>query len=63
MSRLIDITVEIRARTPKAILVNDGSKKEVWLPLSQIEVLEDVRKPGIAEVTMTENLAREKGLI
>ena len=59
-SNLIDITGEIRARTDRAVLLFDGMR-EVWLPLSQIEI--DGDRPGVVEVAMPEWLALEKGLI
>ncbi len=51
-SNLIDIEMEIIARTEKA----------VWLPLSQIEIA-DTGSAGIDAITMPEGLAQEKGLI
>ena len=57
-SNLIDITMQIFAETPKAVLASDtGDKKDaVWLPRSQIEIDGDT-------ITMPEWLAQEKGLI
>ena len=60
---IVDIDVEVTARTAKAVLVHTGIKeKAIWLPLSQIEIEET----GIGEiftVTLPEWLALEKGLI
>ncbi len=55
---LIDLTVQLHAKTDRAILVsNDGDEKSaVWLPLSQCEV--EILKDGIAEVTMPEQRPR-----
>lgn len=62
-SNLIEISVEVEARTPKAVLVHEGDKsKAVWLPLSQIEIEESANR-GIFVVTMEEWLAHDKGLI
>lgn len=62
-SNIIDIDVEITARTPKAVLVHTGDKEQaVWLPLSQIEI-EPSGVAGIETVTLPEWLALEKGLI
>lgn len=62
-SNIVDIDVEVTARTAKAVLVHTGIKeKAIWLPLSQIEIEE----AGIGEiftVTLPEWLALEKGLI
>lgn len=62
-SNIIDIDVEITARTGKAILVHTGDKEEaVWLPLSQVEVSAS-GFAGIETVTLPEWLAEERGLI
>lgn len=62
-SNLIDIDVEVTARTEKAVLAHTGIKeKAVWLPLSQIEI-EKSGFDGIETVTLPEWLALEKGLI
>jgi hypothetical protein len=62
-SDIIDIDVEVTARTQKAVLVHTGDKaKAVWLPLSQIEI-EPTGIGGIETVTLPEWLALEKGLI
>ena len=58
-SNLVDIAVEFRHETPKAILVYDGAK-EVWLPKSQVEY---EHSGGGVIVTMPEWLAKDKGLI
>jgi hypothetical protein len=59
-SNLVDIAVEFRHETTKAILVHDGAK-EVWLPKSQVEY-EHSGKGGVI-VTMPEWLAKDKRLI
>ncbi len=62
-SDLVDVTVHVHHQTDKAILVSDDGERDgaVWLPLSQVEV--EMTKPPIAEVTMPEWLAKDKGLI
>lgn len=62
-SEVVDIAVQIHAKTDRAILVSDDGDKEkaVWLPLSQIEV--EMKQGGTAEITLPEWLALEKGLI
>jgi len=69
-SDLIDIECEIVSESPKAVQIWDGAsydsdggfatRKTVWLPRSQIEIIENGKT---ATVTMPEWLATEKGLI
>lgn len=62
-SNIIDIDVEVTARTSRAVLVHTGNKEDaVWLPLSQIEI-EPSGVSGIETVTLPEWLALDKGLI
>ncbi len=62
-SNIIDIDVEVAARTERAVLVHTGNKEEaVWLPLSQIEIAPS-GFDGIETVTLPEWLAEEKGLV
>jgi len=58
-SDLVDIEVVIKIETAKAVLVNDR-KRDVWLPLSQVEMERDNAKTF---VTMPEWLAIDKGLV
>ena len=61
--RIVDVTVQIHHRTAKAVLVSDDGSEDrrVWLALSLVEIEE---KPGgVAEITMPEWLAKERGLI
>lgn len=62
-SDVIDIDVQVHARTDRAILVSDDGDKDkaVWLPLSQVEV--DMRGGGVAVIALPEWLALDKGLI
>ncbi len=65
MSKDIEIAVEVRAETPKALLIFDG-KTEVWIPKSQIK--DQCEEKGlfgtkITSIFITEWLATEKGLI
>lgn len=63
-SNIIDIDVEVLARTEKAVLVHTGNKDSaVWLPLSQVEIEPNEGFPGIEVVTLPEWLAQDKGLI
>jgi hypothetical protein len=63
-SDLLDLTLQLHAETPKALLVSDDGvqKNAVWLPLSQIEY---EKKPGsgLVVVTLPEWLALDKGLV
>lgn len=57
----IEIAVEVRAETAKAMLIFDG-KTEVWIPKSQIK--DQCEEKGvITSIFITEWLATEKGLI
>ncbi len=57
----IEIQVETKARTPKAILVTDG-KTTCWIPRSQIsDYSGDEDNPE--SIFISEWLAGEKGLI
>ena len=57
----IEIAVEIRAETPKALLIYDG-KVECWIPKSQIK--DECEENGrITSIFISEWLANEKGLI
>ncbi len=62
-SDLVDIEMQLHAKTSKAVLVSDdGDKaKAVWLPLSQVEVEE--KAGGIVIITMPEWLAIQRGLV
>ncbi|WP_020179810.1 hypothetical protein [Methylopila sp. M107] len=65
-SDLVDLLICVHVETAKAILVSDDGDRDkaVWLPLSLVEI---ERKPAlgadVAEITLPERVAREKGLI
>ena len=61
-SSLVDIEVRTIHLTERAILVTADDEKEVWLPLSQIEVT-STGKHGRVIVTMPEEYALDKELI
>lgn len=61
MTKDIEIEVEVRVETPKALLVFNG-KTEVWIPKSQIRD-QCEEKGKITSIFITEWLATEKGLI
>lgn len=57
----VEIAVEVRGETEKALLVYDG-KTEAWVPKSQIkDQCED--KGQITSIFVTEWLAEEKGFL
>ena len=63
-SNLIEIDVEVVHRTEKAVLVHISNVEQaVWIPLSQCEIMSNGGLDGIETLTLTENLAMEKGLI
>lgn len=59
-SDLIDLSVIVKHRTAKAVLVDHGGEEPCWLPLSQIEI---EGEDGNATVTLPEWLAKDKGMI
>lgn len=59
-SDLIDISVIVKHRTDKAVLVDHGGDQDVWLPLSQVEISRDENGDV---VTLPEWLALDKGMI
>lgn len=62
MSKDVEIEVEIRAETPKALLVFDG-RTEVWVPKSQIRDQCENDLGTITSIFISEWLATEKGLV
>jgi hypothetical protein len=54
--KLFDLAAQIRAETPRAFLLFDGTK-EAWIPKSQVE------NNGDGTFTMPEWLAADKGFI
>lgn len=58
----IEIAVEVRGETDKALRVYDG-KHEVWIPKSQISDQSEDRNGKIETIFIPEWLASEKGLI
>jgi hypothetical protein len=60
---VVNIDVEIVARTERAVLAHTGNKEEAaWLPLAQIEV-NATGFEGIHTITMPEWLATKEGLV
>lgn len=61
-NELVDIEVNIKHRTEKAVLVESlDTNTEAWLPLSMIEIDESGRL--LVDITLPRSLAEEKGLI
>lgn len=57
----VEISVEVKIETPRALLVFDG-QKDVWIPKSQIK--DQCEENGkITSIFISEWLATEKGLI
>lgn len=61
-SNLVDISVVLVHQTEKAVLVDAGGDRNVWLPRSAIEIECDANGKTWT-VTLPERLAMEKGLI
>lgn len=62
-SDLIDITVRVKHRTDKAVLVSyDEDKESVWLPLSQIEI-ESNSDGRTHTASLPQRLAEEKEMV
>jgi hypothetical protein len=59
----IEITVIVKHKTDKAILVNDGGKKDQWVPLSQIETKSEIEVGDTIIIEIPEWLAINKGFI
>ena len=59
----VEITVTVKAKTEKAMLVNDGGKKDVWVPLSQIQTENEIEIGNVIEIDIPEWLAKDKGFI
>lgn len=62
MTKDIEIEVEVRLETDKALKVFDG-KTEVWIPKSQIKDQCEDKDGNITSIFITEWLATEKGFI
>lgn len=62
MTKDIEIEVEVRIETPKALLVYDG-KTEVWVPRSQISDQGEDEDGHITSIFISEWLATQKGLL
>jgi hypothetical protein len=62
-SGLVDVEVQIHHRTERAVLVSDDGDREnaVWLALALVEI--EMKQGDLAEVTMPEWLAKERGFI
>ena len=61
-SNVIDLVVQVKRQTEKAVLVDHGGKEPCWLPLSQIEL--EVNQDGKTHtVSLEQWLAEEKGMV
>ncbi len=61
-SDLIDLTVIVKHRTDRAVLVDDGGEVPIWVPLSQCEFSRNIGR-RTHTLTLPEWLALEKGMI
>ena len=59
----VEIDVEKIRATEAAILVRDADDREVWLPLSQVEILEQNWAGDQVKLLIPEWLAIEKWLV
>ena len=59
------IEVEVKARTSDALLVEDDSGNEVWIPLSQImkdsDITEDSEPGDMGELSVATWIAKDRG--
>ena len=61
-NEMVTIACKIVRETEKAYLINDGSRKDVWVPKSQCKwEPSDAKDEG--EMEMPEWIAKDKGLI
>ena len=61
-SDLIDITIIVKHKTERAVLIDDGGIEPQWIPLSQCELSPDIGS-NTHTLTLPEWLAQEKELI
>jgi len=59
----IEICLEIKVETTHALLVTDGVGEPVWIPKSQIKMLEDGGPGDTVDIEMSEWFAMKKGFI
>ena len=59
----VEIDVEKIRSTEAAILVRDADDREVWLPLSRVEILEQNYAGDQVKLLIPEWLAIKKGLV
>lgn len=64
-SDITDLKVTVHYETPKAWLVSNDKKKEVWLPKSMVEMDTKFKTyaPVAGIVTLPEWLAEREGLV
>ena len=62
-NEIVEVAGKVLAKTPEAILINDGDK-DAWLPISQIENYDESWKTGeTVDLEIPEWLATEKELV
>lgn len=61
-SNLYDFTAIVKHETEKAVLLDHGGDKPIWMPKSLCEI--EANKDGrTVTVTMEQHLAEEKGFV
>jgi len=63
MKNPIVICLEIKRETSLALFVTDGTAEPVWIPKSQIKLMEDGGPGDTVNIEMPEWLAIDKGFI
>lgn len=62
-NEIVEVTGKVLAKTPGAILINDGDR-DAWLPISQIQNYDESWKMGeTVDLEIPEWLATEKELV
>lgn len=56
----VELSVIVKNYTERAILVNDGSGEDQWIPRSQVETDDPITIGGAMKIEIPEWLAREK---
>ena len=62
-SDLVELTLEVKAQTGKAVKVKNLKGVWVWLPKSQIAIHEDDHGENLFDITVPEWLALDNELI
>ncbi|MFT6841366.1 MAG: hypothetical protein ACJASR_000126 [Psychroserpens sp.] len=63
MTKKVELKLDIKHVTRKAILVINLNNQETWLPISQIEIEGDRFFAGVREITIPEWIAIKNELV